>query len=258
MPASHAFWTISKRRPAADRERAAGERQPIVEQHRSRRPCRRRCAGRRPRAIARRRRSRSNSPAACSPPVSSNTRCRCRSASGSDAATALRHRQVERQRRGARPQRVDRHAAADAARRVGRSRCGARRALHRATRRAVAEQKDVDDVVDVGMIGMAAVLDRAEVVGGSITPSASRNPAASSRSSPGVRMMTANGRPCSRTSSGSSTAAVSAAGRSWPRPARPTRVTDTATNAAADVAGGSRSIGSDMVAQHQLARVGSR
>ena len=36
-----------------------------------------------------------------------------------------------------------------------------------------------------------------------------RNPAASARSSPGVRMMTANDRPCSRTSSGSSAAAAS-------------------------------------------------
>ena len=41
------------------------------------------------------------------------------------------------------------------------------------------------------------------------TPSASRKPAASSRSAPGVRMMTAKGRPCRRTSSGSSVAARS-------------------------------------------------
>ena len=54
---------------------------------------------------------------------------------------------------------------------------------------------------------MPAVLDGAEVVGVRMTPSDSRKPAASSRSSPGVRMITANGFPCSRTSSGSSAAA---------------------------------------------------
>src|SRR5688572_20255246 len=56
------------------------------------------------------------------------------------------------------------------------------------------------------------------------TRSANRNPAASSRSAPGVRMMTANDRPCSRTSRGSSAAAQSVAPKcSVPR----TRVTAT-------------------------------
>jgi hypothetical protein len=59
------------------------------------------------------------------------------------------------------------------------------------------------------LIGMAAVLDRAEIVGDRITRSENRNPAASSRSCPGVRMMIAKDLPCSRTSSGSSAAARS-------------------------------------------------
>src|SRR5438093_1567477 len=67
----------------------------------------------------------------------------------------------------------------------------------------------------------------------------SRNPAASSRSDPGVRMMTAKGLPCSRTSSGSSVAAKSSP---WPAPDRPTRVTLTRRNGARD---------SDMVSKHQ-------
>src|SRR2546427_2374518 len=55
-----------------------------------------------------------------------------------------------------------------------------------------------------------------------ITCSASRNPAASSRSAPGVRMTTAKGRPCRRISSGSSVAARST---SAPRRAPRTRTT---------------------------------
>ena len=55
-----------------------------------------------------------------------------------------------------------------------------------------------------------------------MTRSDSRKPAASARSSPGVRMMTANERPCSRTSSGSSAAATSVACET-PRPTRASR-----------------------------------
>src|SRR5262247_3042642 len=56
-----------------------------------------------------------------------------------------------------------------------------------------------------------------------MTPSERRKPAASSRSEPGVRMITANGFPCSRTSRGSSVAARSSGGASARRPTRVTR-----------------------------------
>src|SRR5687767_10655877 len=73
-----------------------------------------------------------------------------------------------------------------------------------------------------------------------MTPSANRKPAASSRSEPGVRMMTAKGRPWRRTSSGSSTAAASSPAPAGPRPILVT---------------GTRRTVSDMVAEHQLARM---
>src|SRR5207244_427970 len=58
----------------------------------------------------------------------------------------------------------------------------------------------------------------------------SRKPAARSRSDPGVRMMTANGRPCRRTSSGSSVAARSISAARVPSR---TRVTSTMRNGSA-------------------------
>src|SRR3954471_21151328 len=76
-----------------------------------------------------------------------------------------------------------------------------------------------------------------------MTPSDSRNPAANSRSAPGVRMMTENGLPCRRTSRGSSVAARSSTGLPSPRPIR---VTCTRRNGEKE---------SDMVAEHQLARM---
>src|SRR3954465_1178591 len=76
-----------------------------------------------------------------------------------------------------------------------------------------------------------------------MTPSDSRNPAASWRSAPGVRMITENGLPCSRTSRGSSVAARSSAGLPSPRPMR---VTCTRRNGENE---------SDMIAEHQLARM---
>src|SRR3954468_2096753 len=76
-----------------------------------------------------------------------------------------------------------------------------------------------------------------------MTPSDSRNPAASWRSAPGVRMMTENGLPCRRTSRGSSVAARSSTGLPSPRPMR---VTCTRRNGEKE---------SDMIAQHQLARM---
>ena len=85
-PAAHA----EHRRARARRRRAAGRR----------RPCRRRCAGRCPRARRAACPSSSNSPAACSPPVESKTRCASRSR--------------VRQRRAA-PRRDDRRSARAAA-----------------------------------------------------------------------------------------------------------------------------------------------
>src|SRR3954469_3468183 len=82
-----------------------------------------------------------------------------------------------------------------------------------------------------------------------MTRSERRKPAASSRSRPGVRMMTAKDRPCRRTSSGSSVAAKSIV----PLTCSPlTRVTDTRRAGARLSPGRS---GSDMIAEHQLARM---
>ncbi len=60
------------------------------------------------------------------------------------------------------------------------------------------------------------------------TSSASRNPAASGTSWPGVRMMTANGAPFTRTSSGSSTATWSSTSPPAPFTSRVTRSARTA------------------------------
>src|SRR3954469_6313911 len=76
-----------------------------------------------------------------------------------------------------------------------------------------------------------------------MTPSDSRNPAVNSRSAPGVRIITENGLPCSRTSRGSSVAARSSTGLPSPRLMR---VTCTRRNGEKE---------SDMIAEHQLARM---
>ena len=117
MPATAAFWTISKlTRPQTSRIRSWSGSAP--RQDLRRRPaCRARCGGRRPRAARPGRRSASNRPAAWSPPVASNTRLGRAEASGRARMTAARDDRAGRDRVAAHLDLVERRLAADPARR---------------------------------------------------------------------------------------------------------------------------------------------
>jgi hypothetical protein len=108
-----------------------------------------------------------------------------------------------RQRRGRGFERLDRQPTAHPARRVAHDLPPTCEHTVQIVQRS-ASKSGVDDILLVGWRGgvigrrIGAVSDCPEVFACFSTPSENRKPAASFRSAPGVRMITAKGRPCSR------------------------------------------------------------
>ena len=127
----------------------------------------------------------SNRAAACSPPVRSNTLCARRSASGSVTQHRAATTGPSADGCAARLDRVQRGLAADAAARRWRRSCAASRS------RPAAGQPHADHVVVLLLARQRAVADPRTSWLPSIRPSVNRNPAARSKSCPGVRMVTA-------------------------------------------------------------------
>ena len=212
-PASQAFCTISNdTRPLTMRTApgsASGSRLTPFCSSREPKTCRRRCGGRHLRRTR-----------AASPSAAKNRRAveaaglLERRLAGAEAVGQLAdHVHVDGprdERRDVGGELVDRGAAADAARTVG-DELPAVLEQSRHARRRVAREKDVDDVVRPGLIGMPAMLDGADIVGGSDDALREQETGRERAFIPGVRMITANDWPCSRTSSGSSAAAASVA-----------------------------------------------
>ena len=194
-----------ERRAARDQQDRRIERMPVLPAACGRRSCRRRCGGRRLRPTTAALPDRSNRPAACRPPVDSNTACDDRRRSGSDAITSALTVQS--------PRTADTRACSDSiVRRPHRPHDEVivtwRRSPSRAARRSTASAV----TVTLMMLSRPSSVTSSQysIVPISsaprITSSASRKPAARSRSAPGVRMITAKLAPLTRTSIGSSTA----------------------------------------------------
>jgi hypothetical protein len=220
MPASTAFWTSSNEaRPlTSSTEPASGSRpdrsaQPTILSTALCRPTSSRMASSRPSAV--------NSPAACSPPVDSNTRCAARSSSGSPASTSG----VTRAWSAARSKR---EATASS------SMLALPHTPHALVvmklRRSPAATARPGRSVTSAMLPIPSwpawpqrwpsqIMIPAMSSGSATTPSLTRNPAARSMSSPGVRMVSASASPPTRMPSGSSAASRSArvaARADWP------------------------------------------
>ena len=224
-PAEERFLDDLERRAAADTTARGRQRKRIAHQHGGRQSCPPRCAARRPRprrAAAVAREQAGGVQAAC---LVENRLRAARRRAGNCPASSTRESCHVRGERRQRPSRSDsmvsrpqspheelvvtlRRSASMAS-----SACGdpfMSRAL------TMFSGCSADGSVQYSMVPRSSALFS--------TPSASRNPAASSRSAPGVRMMTANGWSCSRTSSGSSVAA-----RSWSADRTPSRTRTTST-----------------------------
>ena len=205
MPATAAFCTISKlARPLTCRMWPASGTRPRAPARRS--PCRPRCGGRRPRAGSRAR-PRHEQTRGVQPTVRSKTRWPARSA---PAAPARRHRHVRsgRDRRTSHLDVVQRCLAADPAR-------GRREEV--AVQAGGVEgprERDRHHVEPLLVIVQVVAVGDARPSSGAMRPSVNKNPAASSKSPPGVRIVTATGvascpGPETRISNGSSLASVS-------------------------------------------------